>query len=76
MTKAMKNVGMKTSAPDPCMFIGDRVITVAFVDDILFWFTDKNFVNALKMKLREQGLLLEEEEEEDACCLGVIMDRN
>ena len=38
LTKAMKNVGMKTSAPDPCIFIGDRVITVAFVDDILFKF--------------------------------------
>ena len=75
LTKAMNDVGMVTSQFDPCMFIGDRVIAVAFVDDILFWSTDEKFVMALGMKLREQGLLLEEEDDA-AGFLGVTMDRN
>ena len=37
LTKAMNEVGMKTSQFDPCMFVNDRVIAVCFVDDILFW---------------------------------------
>ena len=45
------------------MFIGDRVIAVFFVDDILFWSTGETCVVALGMKLREQGLLLEEEDD-------------
>ena len=43
LTKAMNDVGMVTSQFDPCMFIGDRVIVVAFVDDILFWSMDGKF---------------------------------
>jgi hypothetical protein len=63
LTKAMHDVGMKMSELDPCMCIGDRVIVVDFVDDILFWSTDAKFINALGMTLREQGLLLEEEDD-------------
>ena len=37
LTEAMNNVGMKTSQFDPCMFVGDRVIAVAFVDNVLLW---------------------------------------
>ena len=36
LTKAMNDVGMKTSQFDPCMFVGDRVIAVVFVDNISF----------------------------------------
>ena len=36
LTKVMNDVGMVTSQFDPCMFIGDRVIAVAFVGAILF----------------------------------------
>ena len=71
----MNDVGMKTSQFDPCMFVGDRVIAVAFVDDILFWSTDDKYIQALGAKLREQGLLLEEEDDA-AGFLGVTMCRN
>ena len=63
LSKAMNDVGMKTSQFDSCMFVGDRVMAVAFVDDILFWSTDDKYIQALGAKLREQGLLLEEEDE-------------
>jgi hypothetical protein len=34
LTKAMEAVGMKVSKLDPCLFVGDRVMAVAYVDDI------------------------------------------
>ena len=74
LAKAMNNVGMVTSKFDPCIFIEDRVIAVAFVDDIPFWSTEEKFVMALGMKLREQGLLLEEDDDTSGF-LGVTMDR-
>ena len=40
LTNAMVNVGMQVSKLDPCTFVGDKVISLAFVDDILFWSTD------------------------------------
>ena len=75
LTKAMNEVGMKTSQFDPCMFVDDRVIAVCFVDDILFWSVDAKYIMALGVKLREQGLLLEEEDDA-AGFLGVTMCRN
>jgi hypothetical protein len=48
---------MKVSKLDPCLFVSDRVMVVAFVDDILFWATDEVYINKLGSKLREQGLL-------------------
>ena len=40
LTKAMTEVGMKTSQFDLCMFVDDRAIAICFVDDILFWSVD------------------------------------
>ena len=57
------------------MFVGERVIAVAFVDDILFWATDEAYINNLGEQLRKQGLLLEEEGDA-AGFLGVTMERN
>ena len=75
LTKAMKKCKMETSTFDPCMFIGERVIAVAFVDDILFWSTDEKYINELGNQLRKQGLLLEQEDDA-AGCLGVTMDKS
>ena len=66
---------METSTFDPCMFIGERVIAVAFVDDILFWSTDEKYINELGNQLRKQGLLLEQEDN-TAGYLGVTMDKS
>ena len=59
----MNDIGMAVSQFDPCVFIGDRLIAVESVDDILFHSIDENFPIALGTKLREQGLLLEEEDD-------------
>ena len=36
LTKAMIGAGMHVSKSDPCLFVSEKVIAVAFVDDILF----------------------------------------
>jgi hypothetical protein len=74
LTKAMKAVGMQVSKLDPCLFVGERVMAVAYVDDILFWATDEAYINELGSKLREQGLLLEQEDDA-AGFLGVKMTK-
>ena len=37
-TKVINAVEKNTSTVDPCMFLGDRVIAVAFVYGILGWY--------------------------------------
>jgi hypothetical protein len=63
LTKAKEAVGMKVLKLDPCLFVGDCVMVVAFVDDILFWATDEAYINKLGSKLQEQGLILEQEDD-------------
>ena len=37
MTAKIKLCGMQQSKMDPCLFIGDKVMAIIYVDDILFW---------------------------------------
>jgi hypothetical protein len=37
LTDAMVKSGMEVSKLDPCLFVGERVTAVVFVDNILFW---------------------------------------
>jgi hypothetical protein len=59
---------------DPCLFVGEKVTAVVFVDDILFWSSDEAYINELGTKLRGQGLLLEQEDDA-AGFLGVRMTK-
>ena len=70
----MTAVGMEVSRMDPCLFVGEKVTAVVFVDDILFWSSDEAYINELGTKLREQGLLLEQEDDA-AGFLGVRMTK-
>ena len=72
LTNAMKACEMEASGFDPCMFIGERVVAVVFVDDILFWATDEKYINDLGAQLRGQGLLLEEEGDAAGFLLSLI----
>ena len=47
LTKAMEAVGMQVSKLNPCLFVGDQVMVVAYVNDILFWATDEANINEL-----------------------------
>ena len=61
LTEKMDEVGLKQSKFDSCLFIGEKVIAVAYVDDILFWAKDEADITNVMIKLRENGLLLEKE---------------
>ena len=74
LTDAMVASGMEVSKMDPCLFVGERVTAVAFVDDILFWSVDEAYINELAAKLRQQGVLLEQEGDA-AGFLGVQMTK-
>ncbi len=50
LTKAMLAVGMHISKLDPCFFVGDQVMAVTFVDDILFWSMDQANINKIGVK--------------------------
>ena len=54
----------------PCLFVGDTVITVMYVDDMIMWSTHKDHIYASGELLRAEGV--EHEEEDDAAgFLGV-----
>ena len=41
LTNAMVACGMEVSKLDPCLFVGDKVLCISYVDDILFWAKDE-----------------------------------
>ena len=75
MTPKMEICGMVQSKMDPCLFIGEKVITIIYVDDILFWSVDVNDINEKAMKFRDQGFDLEQEDDA-AGFLGVTLGRD
>ena len=75
MVEKMEAVGLKQSNIDPCLFVGERVIAISYVDDILFWSKSDESIHDVAMRLREQGVDLEQEEDA-AGFLGVRMEKN
>ena len=61
LTSTMDKCGLKQSVHDPCMFVGEKVIAVAYVDDILFWSAKQTDIHDVMVQLRNEGLLLEKE---------------
>ena len=70
----LTDVGMEQSEFDPCLFIGERVICVFYVDDVLMWSKDETYIYELSEKLRALGVELEEEGDA-AGFLGVQLKR-
>ena len=64
----MVGAGMRVSKSDPCLFVNEKVIAVAFVNDILFWLSDVAYINELGSKLHEQGLFFEQKEDAAGFC--------
>jgi hypothetical protein len=75
LVEKMEAAGLKQSDLDPCLFIGEKVICCAFVDDLLFWARDEKDIVATALKLRELGVDLEQEEDA-AGFLGVTLERD
>ena len=60
---------MKQSNLDPCLFIGDAVISVMYVDGILMWSTEESHMLELGTNLRRIRVDIEEENG----CAGFLM---
>jgi len=75
MTKKLEQSGLKQSKFDPCLFVGEKVTVIVYVDDLIFWVKDEAAIHNTAMKLRELGVDLEQEDDA-AGFLGVTMDRN
>ena len=72
LTEKLEANGMKQSELDPCLFIGEKVICIVYVDDLLFWARDEADINDLAYGLRDVGVDLEEEHDA-AGFLGVSL---
>jgi hypothetical protein len=66
---------LEQSKFDPCLFVGEKVICVVYVDDLIFWSKDTVAINDSAMQLRELGVDLEQEYD-TAGFLGVTLERD
>ena len=41
---------------DTCLFIGDKVICIVYVDNLIFWAKDESYIHDLAIKLRDLGV--------------------
>lgn len=71
---ALEKQGLKQSACDPCMFVGDGVICLTYVDDCLFFGKDQSKIDEKIRLIQEDGLKLTVEDDIYAF-LGVELDR-
>ena len=71
----MRECGLEQSKLDPCLFVGERVICIAYVDNLLFWSKDESKIHKLAASLRTSGMVLEQEDDA-AGFLGVKIERN
>ncbi len=73
------NISLQTclsQAPfDPCLFIGKKVITICYVDDLIFWARNENNIVELAIQLHAERVDLEREDDV-AGFLGVPTEHN
>ena len=74
LVEKMELCDMPQSKLDPCLFVGDKVICICYVDDLLFWAKDEKDIHNLAMQLRDLGVDLEQEDDA-AGFLGVCLER-
>ena len=75
LTKTMLACDVEVLKLDPCLFVGDKVICLCYVDDISFGSSDIAFTNKLAAKLCAKELFLEQEDD-TAGFLGVCLHKN
>jgi len=73
LTEKMNQCGMEQSKLDPCLFIGEKVICICYVDDLIFWAMDEAGIDTLANQLIAAGVSLEQESDA-AGFLGVRIE--
>ena len=59
----MEQSGPKQSKFDPCLFVGEKVTYIVYVDDLMFWYRNKDDIHNLEMHLHGLGVDLEQEDD-------------
>ncbi len=75
LTEKMNECGMQQTNFDPCLFVGESVMCICYVDDLIFWALDDSKIDILANNLIEVGVDLEEEDDA-AGFLGNQMQRD
>ena len=75
LIEKMEMCGLEQSNLDPCLFVGERVIAISYVDDLIFWSRHEIEIHNVAIKLREVGVDLEQETDA-AGFLGIRMERD
>jgi hypothetical protein len=75
LVEKMAICGMVQSKLDPCLFVGEKVICISYVDDLIFWAYNERDIHHISMKLREVRVDLEQETNA-AGFLGIQMERD
>ena len=75
ITQKRETCGLEQSKFDPCLFVGEKVICVVYVDNLIFWSKDTVAINDSAMQLHELGVDLEQEND-TAGFLGVMLERD
>jgi hypothetical protein len=61
LVEKMAICGMVQSKLDPCLFVGEKVICITYVDNLIFRACKEKEIHHIAMKLREVGVDLEPE---------------
>ena len=71
-----KSIGFTASTLDPCLFYGNGMVVLVYVDDCLFFGPDQAKIDEVIAKLQGRGLSLTIEKEEAYAFLGVDFKPN
>jgi hypothetical protein len=58
LEEKLRAQGMRPSELDPCLFIGDKVIAVLYVDDVLLYAKEESQNGSLLEELRKSGIAI------------------
>ncbi len=61
---------MQQTVFDPCLFVGDKVMCICYVDNLIFWSLEEGYIDELANNLIQVGVDLDKEDDE-AGFLGV-----
>ena len=62
VTKKLEQSGLNQSKFDPCIFVGDKLTFIVYVDDIIFWARNEDIIHYLSIYLRVLVVALEQED--------------
>jgi hypothetical protein len=76
LKKAFEDEGLVASEHDPCLFFGDGMVALCYVDDILFFGKDTERLAKFVTQLKDRGMELTDETEDVYSFLGISVAPN